>query len=381
MRYELFLALRYLNGLRRSQPFVSVIAAISVLGVMSGFDADLQEKIVGSNPHLVIQADGGIPQSGDLPVKIANTPGVVATAGFVQTQVLLQREGQASGVILRGVDGPREIEVTNFSKALKQGVWPPQKQEIFIGSELARRWGLRRFDKITVVGGESGKRFEMKVGGIFATGMYDYDMNLAICSIATAQEVLGWESGLSGIGIRLQDPLRAEKAKEALRAHLGYPYWVNTWMDMNRNLFAALKLEKLTMFVILTLIVVVACFNIIATLLTLVTQKTKEIGILKALGATNQSARRIFNWVGLTIGILGTVLGAGIGFALCAALAKYQFIQLPAEIYYIDKLPVKLEWKDALSVALAAVGISWAACQYPAWMAARMQPHESLRYE
>ena len=394
MRYELFLALRYLNGLKRHQPFVSVIAAIStagvavgvaalfiVLGVMSGFDADLESKIVGTNPHLIVQGDGGMPQDDRIIKKIESVQGVVAAAGFVQTQVLLQHDLDGVGVILRGVDPVRELRVTNLANTLKEGLWPPAHNEILIGSELARKWGLRRGDPITVIGGDKGEKFEMKVGGVFTTGMYDYDLNLSIATIPTVQKVLGWESGLSGIGVRLQDAIKAQKVKEAVRSKLGYPYWVVTWMDMNRNLFAALKLEKLAMFIILTLIVLVACFNIIATLLTLVTQKTKEVGILKSLGATNGSARRIFTYVGLLIGLLGTALGAGLGWVLCMALAKYQFIQLPAEIYYIDRLPVKMEWRDMLAVTLAAVGISWIACQYPARLASRLMPSEAVRYE
>jgi len=394
VRYELFLALRYLNGLKRSQPFVSVIALISVLGVavgvaallvvlavMSGFDADLESKIVGANPHLVVQADGGVAQLESLMGIIRQVPGVVAAAPFVQTQVILKSGDQVTGVILRGVDPVAEPRVTGLKRALIEGSWPPGPDEVILGSELARRWGLGPGDTVQVLGGEKGNRRPMVVRGVFKTGMYDYDENLVLAGIGTVSQILGWEGRVSGVGIRLERAGQAPQVKESLGKKLKYPYWVLSWMDMNRNLFAALKLEKLVMFVILTLIVLVACFNIVATILMLVVGKTKEVGILKSVGATAISVRRIFTWAGLLIGLIGTLLGAGIGIGLCAALAKYQFVQLPPEIYYIDHLPVNLQWRDVITVTLAAMGISWAACWYPSWVAARLQPTEALRYE
>ena len=393
MRYELFLALRYLNGLRRSQPFVSVIALISVLGVavgvaallvvlgvMSGFDADLEAKIVGSNPHLVVHVEDGV-AGGELLRKIGSIPGVVAASPFIQTQALVRIGDQATGVLLRGIDPEGELRVTGLADSVKEGRWPPGPGQLIVGSELAHRWGLHPGSAIAVIAGEKPKPHPMEVAGLFTTGMYDYDLNLVLASNETVQQLLGTPDRISGIGVRLEAAMKAPAMKKVLQQQLGYPYWVTTWMDMNQNLFSALKLEKLTMFIILTLIILVACFNIIATLLMMVVGKTKEVGILKSVGATSGSVRRIFTFAGLMIGVMGTFVGVAIGLGLCAALAKYQFIQLPAEVYYIDKLPVKLEWRDVSSVVLAAIGISWLACLYPAWAAARMQPSEALRYE
>jgi lipoprotein-releasing system permease protein len=394
MRYELFLALRYLGGLRRSQPFVSVIAAISVLGValgvaallvvlgvMSGFDADLQQKIIGSNPHLIVQVDGGITDPDSLVQSIRLKAEVVEAAPFVQTQVLLRHGDNSTGVILRGTSRAWEPPVIRPGRPVSEGGFPLGPEELVVGSELMERWGLRPGDSITVIGGEKGAKRSLTVVGEFTTGMYEYDMHLALAAQETVQQVMGWEGRFSGIGIRLKEPLKAPSVQQGLQRQLGFPYWVASWIDMNRNLFAALKLEKVTMFLILTLIVLVACFNIVATLLMVVVSKTKEVGILKAVGATQGSIHRIFTFAGLLIGGLGTLLGTGLGLSLCGALAKYQFIQLPPEIYYIDRLPVKLEWPDALAVIGAALVISWGACLYPAAVAARMPPAEALRYE
>lgn len=394
MRVEWMLARRYLGGLRRSHPFVSVIALISVLGialgvtalitvlgVMAGFDADLEGRIVGSNPHLIVQAEGGIREPVLLMERIAETPGVRAAAPFLQTQALLKKGQEGFGVILRGVDPAREPEVTGLPKALEQGAWPPAADEVIVGRELAARWGLSLGDRLKLVTGERAREHPLRVGGIFATGMYDYDLHLVLTRLSTAREVTGVEFHASGVGVRIERALRAGKMKKEIQRRLGYPYWVMSWMDMNENLFAALKLEKTAMFVILTLIVLVACFNVVATLLTLVVQKTQEIGILKALGASRRSVWGLFTRAGLLIGAAGTALGAAGGVGLSTLLAAYPIIQLPPEIYYIDRMPVKLEWADVLAVTGAALVLSWAACLYPAWMASRLDPARALRYE
>ncbi|MBI3322634.1 MAG: ABC transporter permease [Candidatus Omnitrophica bacterium] len=405
MRYELFLALRYLLGLRRQQPVVSVIAGISVLGialgvaallvvlgVMSGFDADLEEKIVGANPHILVQAEGGIPAAEEVIAKIRAVPGVLAASPVIQTQALVQHGDEKLGVLLRGVDPVRELEVTELKRSL-QGAWPPGPDEVIVGSQLAKRWNLSDGDAVEVPGaGEKGKPKQLIVRGAFTTGMYEYDMHLVLARMETVQALVappvkkGKEKeeappAVTGIGVRVASAARAPEVKRAIQRELGYPFWATSWMEMNANLFAALKLEKLVMFIILSLIVLVACFNIVATLLMMVVNKTKEVGILKAVGATAASVRRLFTLAGLMIGAAGTALGTGLGLAVCWALAKYQFIQLPADIYYVDRLPVKLERSDITSVVAAALVISWVACMYPAWVASRLVPSQALRYE
>lgn len=395
MRVELFLAMRYLGGLRRAQPFVSVIAVISVLGValgvaallvvlgvMSGFDADLEAKIVGANPHLRVEAEGGITDVEPLLKKVEETPGVVAAAPYIHAEVLLQHEERAEGVLLRGVEPDREPRVTGLAETVASGRWPPGEGELFLGSELAARLGVQPGDEITVlIPSKKPAPQPVKVAGTFATGYYDYDLHLALSSLQTAQGLLNRTGKVSGVGVRVREAVQAAQVKRQLARRLGFPYWVVSWTESNRTLFDALKLEKTAMFILLTLIVLVACFNIVATLLMMVVAKTKEVGILKSVGANSASIRRIFTWAGLLIGVTGTLLGTGLGLGLCAALGKYQFIRLPPEIYYLDKLPVKLEWRDVGAVVAAALGISWASCFYPAWVAARLRPAEALRYE
>lgn len=397
MGYQLFLALRYLGGLRRQQPVVSVIAGISVigialgvaallvvLGVMAGFDADLEEKIIGANPHLLVQMEGGVVNADEVAQKILEDPNALAAAPMLQTQTLIRHNDEALGVLLRGIDPLKEPNVTRLPQLLREGEWPPAPGDLMIGSELAKRWNLSVGDQVELVTGEKkGKAVPLRIAGIFTTGMYDYDMHLTLARIETAQQIVGGETPAlpTGIGVRLDEAIRAPEVQRRLKRELGYPFWVVSWMDMNSNLFAALKLEKLVMFLILTLIVVVACFNIIATLLMMVVSKTKEIGILKAVGATNGGVRGIFTLAGLLIGMAGTLLGTGIGLTLCALLKKYQFVQLPADIYYIDRLPVKLDPTDAATVILSALAISLVVCLYPSWVAARLEPARALRYE
>jgi len=212
--------------------------------------------------------------------------------------------------------------------------------------------------------------------------MYDYDMNLAFVNLKSAQDILGLPDQVTAIAIRLDNLYLADKVKQDLANALGFDYILKTWMEANQNFFAALKLEKLTMFVILTLIVLVASFNIVSTLIVMVVEKTKDIGILKALGMASSNIRRIFTYEGLIIGILGIFFGTLGGVALCGLLKKYRFIKLPQDIYYIDRLPVSIElWPDIVLIIIAAMLIVLASTIYPALKASQLKPVEALRYE
>jgi len=225
-------------------------------------------------------------------------------------------------------------------------------------------------------------RYQLKIIGIFTSGMYDYDMNLILVNIKKAQEIFNLPHDVvTGIGIKLKDVYQASGVKKKIYEALGYQFLVRTWIENNQNFFAALRLEKFAMFIILTLIVLVASFNIVSTLIVTVTSKIKDIGILKSIGVPKSSIRRIFTMEGVSLGILGTFFGLMGGVTLSLILKKYQFIKLPQEIYYIDRLPVILELSDLFIIVGSAIAISYLATVYPAAKAASLEPVEALRYE
>jgi len=393
MRYEAWIGFRYLISKRRER-FISIISFISVMGValgvmalivvlavMSGFDNDLREKIVGTNSHIVIEKDGGILDYNELVEKVNSMPHVIASSPFINGQALIRQKDQVTGVILRGIDPEREKYVTNIEKYLIIGTLEVGKDSVVVGKELAWRLNLTLGDEISLISAASPKPRPFKIVGVFSSGMFDYDMNLVFTSLQGAQEFYAVEGAAGGIGVKVDDAYKADDIRDDIQSSIGFGYWVRSWSDLNKNLFAALKLEKITMFIILALIVLVACFNIVSTLIMMVMEKTKDIGILKAIGATNARIRNIFVLNGFFIGFLGTLLGAVGGFTTCYLLKTYEFIKLPRDIYYIDRLPVNLNIMDAGTVIVAAIFISLVSTLYPAWQAAKMEPVEALRYE
>ena len=393
MKYEFFLSLRYLLG-RRKEKFISVTTAIAALGValgvmalivvlavMSGFDEELKEKITGANPHLLVEQEGGITDVAGLLSRLGSVKQIVGSSPVIQSQAILLGEGVMQGVLLRGIDPVREKEVTQMPRYLKEGSADLKEGEILIGTELAKRLSVFPGDSVRVVSSVEKRHVPFRVAGIFQSGMYDYDMNLAMISLGDAQSLLGLDRRVGAVGVRLSDLDQTKQVQSGLRRLLGPGYLVTSWIDLNHNLFGALALEKTAMFVILTLIVLVACFTIAATLMMMVMEKTKDIGILKSLGSTRRSIRFIFSLQGLWIGGAGTFLGALGGFGLCLFLKKVPIVTLPRDIYYIDRLPVRIQWGDSLLIVAASLGISWLATLYPAWQAARLDPVDALRCE
>jgi lipoprotein-releasing system permease protein len=394
MRFELGVALRYLKSGHKNR-FVSLVTLISVFGVavgvttlivviavMSGFDNDLRDKIVSLNPQVYIQAPNGLDDPETVIKKIENLKDVEAASPFIEGQALFFQNKYAQGVLMRGINPAGEIKVTRLRQYLVKGSLPKDKDAILVGSEIAKSFGLTLGEEITVVSpAKKGKKYKFKICGIFNSGMYDYDANLVYTNIAAAQEFFDMPNLVNGIGVRVNNLFKASEVKSEITKTLGMKYWVRTWMEVNRNLFSSLKLEKTVMFIILVLIVLVACFNIVSTLIMTVMEKTKDIGILKSLGASRASISLIFTLNGIVIGALGTVLGAGAGFLICYLLKTYKFIKLPSDIYYVDTLPVQIQWSDSLVIALSALIISFLATLYPAYQASRLNPVEALRYE
>jgi lipoprotein-releasing system permease protein len=405
--YQLFIALRYLKSKKKHRAVsvttaisiggvaVGVMALLVVLSVMSGFHQDLQKKILGANAHIIIRDyKGAIQDYEKTAEKLKGEKSIVSYAPFVLGQVMVSSGNRTHGVFLRGINPDTESQTTDILSHVKDGDFSKLAGEsdipgIILGKELASSLGVFINDKINIVSplGEIGpmgmlpKVRQFRVVAIFEIGMFEYDSSLVLTNIKSAQDFFSMGKTISGIEVRLQDIYKAPEIKKHLQEKLGFPYYVMDWMQMNKNLFSALKLEKFAMFIILVLIILVASFNIISNLIMNVIEKSREIAILKAIGATNKSIMTIFIFQGLFIGIIGTTVGVLGGFCLGYILNTWQLIKLPADVYYLSHLPVKMNLFDFVTVSVSAITITFLATIYPAWQAAKLDPVEPLRYE
>ncbi|MBF0485287.1 MAG: ABC transporter permease [Candidatus Omnitrophica bacterium] len=400
MNYEYWLSFRYL--IAKKDKFLALInwvsvlgiaigvaALIVVIGVMTGFDHDLKDKIVGTNAHIVVERENGVKDFEALRTKLSTVPGVSGVSPYIHGNVFLEAGSRAYSLVIRGVDPKSEGTVTKINDYLK-GKFTIDKlgiDQAIVGRELARYYGYKVGDEIAIlspVSGVAGEgwRYKFKIVAIFDSGMYDYDRNLILINYQNAQEIFNLPLNLAtGISIRLKNIDDAANVKKAVIERVGFAYEVRTWIEQNANFFAALNLEKFAMFVILTLIVLVASFNIVSTLIVTVTSKTKDIGILKSIGVPAGAIRRIFTFYGLVLGALGTGFGLAGGLGIAYVLKETELIKLPQTVYYIDHLPIMVQMSDVCTIVGAAILISYFATIYPASRAASLEPVEALRYQ
>ena len=421
--YEIFVGLRYLRAKRRNRTIslntvvsiagitLGVAALIGTVGIMTGFKEDIQAKILGTTAHIIVQDRIKDSMSDYDPVtkQVATVPGVVAATPFVLKQVLLTTQTGVQGIVIRGIDPQREGTVTELAKNLSTGqladlsrpvkvkqspiddptspAVETEKPGIILGKELALRLGVFVGDTVNVVSpvgpisaiGMVPKIRTFALVALFQSGMYEYDSSLAYIDLAEAQKFFSMGQTVTGIEIKVTDVFRAAETARSVEQSLGFAYGARDWMQMNRNLFSALKLEKTMMFLLLVLITIVASFNIVSTLTMIVTEKQKEIAILKAMGATRKSIRRIFMLNGLIIGLSGTAIGIPLGYAFLWLIQT--FWTLDPTVYYISRIPVHVQAMDVFLVAGSAIVISFVATVYPSLQAAKLEPVAALRYE
>ena len=428
MPYEFFISRRYMKA-KRKQVFVSIITFISVFGiflgvaaliivlaVMNGFEEDLRTKILGIKSHIEVTAGMNAPMKNYSAIReeIDKTPGVVASTPFIYTEAMVRGNNSVTGVVIRGLDTQSSPKVIHLGKvregslehlnSIPKDVLKEMPDEdkglagIVIGREMARNMGIFLYDAITIIspaGGIStpmGMVPRMKkfiVVGIYESGFYEYDSKLAFLSIKSCQEFLDMGDSVSGIDIVVNDIYKADVIARSIQNRLGFPFFTQNWMQMNKNLFSALRLEKRVMFIILSLIVLVAAFNIISALIMVVMEKNKDIAILKSMGATSATIMKIFIYQGLIVGVVGTFFGCVAGLLIALNLQKislfvekiFNFKILPGDVYYLSELPSKVNYSDVVTIVIGTILICFISTIYPSFRASRLDPAEALRYE
>ena len=386
-----------LTGISIAGVAVGVSALLIVLAVMNGFENEIQTRIAGTDAHVVLLGGdtGGVAQGPELATRLRVEPGIAGVAPFTYAKAMAFHEGLSEGLVVKGVDLAAERSVTTIGQHMTPAldsipsVTLTGEPGLVLGSEVAARLGVRIGDRIllaTLQGdhasafGYSPKLRPFRLVGVFTSGLYTYDSSFGFTSIAASQHFFELGDQVTGVEVKLVDMFTAPQAAEHLLKVADRPgLRANNWIELNRNLFTWMKLEKTMMFLILALIVVVAAFNIVSTLFMVVLEKRRDIGVLKSLGATPSFILQVFLFEGMLIGGVGTAAGTALGAVLIFVLKRYPFIHLPGDVYFIETLPVRPEAGDFAAVILAAVVLCLAAAIYPAWQASRLDPVTTIR--
>lgn len=405
MKFERFVALRYLT--RRKGLFaiittligvagvsVGVAALITTLSVMNGFQSDIKTKVIGAQSHILVF--GRMPASTypEQIRKIEQIPSVEAAAPHIYGQAILSYDGQSVGLVVRGLDPEQEKKINSLSRSLTEGSFAPKDwaadspAPLVLGTELAAGLGADVGDDVVLISPQSistsagmfPKMKKFRVSGLLRTGYYEFDNTIAYAGLADASDFLGLKGGVTGVAVKLHDLNKAEQAAQQIREAIGLGYSVRTFAQLNSTLYAALKLEKAVMFIILFLIIIVASLNIAGNLILLGTEKLRDIGLMRAMGASPKMIRKVFMWEAMVIATLGICLGIALACLLCWIIATFNIVELPGDIYYLTKVPVRMEWSDILAVVGGSYFICFFAGLYPAAKASRVNPTDAIRY-
>lgn len=374
---------------------VGVAALIIVLSLMNGFAGEIRSRLIGVDAHLrVLDSQGEIEDFEKVADRIRNLKHVLGIAPFIYREAMVVSKAAPAGVRIKAIDQEAVKKVSNLAQNIIYGRFNLKGSRnlpgIALGRYLAERLGLVLGDEVYVLSPQGLSITSLSgmprlnrfiVTGVFETGMYDYDASLVLISIEQAQKIFDLGRKVSGLELKIDDMNKAEVVGNEITKILGYKFYTFTWMDLNKNLFSWMTIEKWAAFVILCLIVLVAAFNIISTLIMVVMEKTKEIGILKSMGATSKSLKKIFVFEGVFVAVVGVSLGCIVGFALCWIQKTFKIISLPSDIYIISSLPVDMRPFDFLWISIAALVICYLSALYPARRAALLDPVEAIRYE
>jgi lipoprotein-releasing system permease protein len=411
MSYELFIAGRYLKS-KRKTGFISLITYISIAGivigvaaliivlsVMNGFEDQVRSRFLGADAHIHVQTlnDKGIKQFGALSDQIQGIHHVVHTAPFIEEKALIKSKASQNGILVRGIDPIQADSVLDIRKSIIYGQMdfknaPVSQGElrpgVIIGFELSKRLQVVVGDEISLISlagyrkyGDIPRIRTFRVAGYFETGLFEFDDRVVYISLESAQDLFERGDRVDGLWVKADRYEHADKVAARIQDKIGYPYQVVSWREMNPNLFAWMQIEKWAAFIVLCLIILVAAFNIVSTLIMTTLEKTRDIGILKTMGASNPDIRRIFTYQGAIVGIAGTLIGMIIGLAFCWAQLEYKFFALPEDVYIISWLPISIRWPDILVIGLASIILTFLASVYPAGKAAKRNPVEAIRYE